>query len=129
METTINSIEYVGTTETENTTPVGVKFTASTDVDAILVYFSVADVKKHPLWFKPEAISNRVEEYGLADNLHAIEALVREVVFGWYHLEPQGESRPEINGGVDRRITIKWGTGAKKAARSILSQHEDRLKR
>lgn len=129
MEATINSIEYISTVESENITPLGAKTITSTDVDAILAYFSVADIKKHPLWFKPEAISNRVEGYGLENDLNAIEALVREVVFSWLNMKPQGNSKAEINGGTDNRISIKWDSDAKKAARSILSEHEDRLKR
>lgn len=73
------------------------------------------------VWFKPEAIGNRLAGYGLTELEHAIESIVRETVFSLSpSLEPEDPSnRIHVNGGVDERISVKWSGEAAAQAKKL----------
>lgn len=118
----IDAIEYVGTIETETVTPLGLTATQSVPCDSIRVTLTVGDVAGHWLYFRPEAIADRMHGYSVADEQVAIESLVRELVFGWSpQLVAADPADPvQVNGGADDRIAVTWTDTAKAAAGELL---------
>jgi hypothetical protein len=135
LTATITKLEYIDTTPQAKTTPLGEAYTEQVLIDSFVVTFDVIEkgsqskilVTDHPLWFKPEAIGNRIANYDpVVEHIHAVEALVREVVFGWSPtLEPPDPTNPvDVNGGIDDRIAVEWSPGVDT---SVLELHTERI--
>jgi len=130
MEVTITNLVYEGVHEVEHETPLGLKVKRQIEIDSFVVTFSVGKVKDHNLYFKPEALGNRITHYdSVEEEMAAVESLVRECVFGWTdELQPEDpEDRVQLHGGIDPRITVKWAKGARKDAEQIVHPHKHRV--
>lgn len=130
MLVTITDTRYDHTTENEIKTPLGGN-AQTVLLDNIVVTFSVGEVKDHELHFSPEAIADRKFGYGLKTEKEAVEALVREVVFGWASNLQAADPNDKVQafGGVDERISIEWNAAAQSSIKKILKAHKQRIAR
>lgn len=127
---TINSLAYVDTVDEQQTTPLGETVTATVNVDVLVASISCGDVTDHPLYFKPEAVGNRMANYPDVDTpLAGVETLTRELIFSWSpSLTPADPTNHvDVNGGVDGRITVGWVDGVDTDAQSVLDGLADRI--
>jgi hypothetical protein len=126
---TIDRFEYVETVTMEVESPLGGALVTEAPCDHLRATISAGPVVGHWLYFKPEAIADRMQGYELADELVAIESLVRELVFSWAaELEPADPTdRRHVNGGQDKRITVKWSPAARLAVAAVLPPHLPRI--
>jgi hypothetical protein len=127
LTATITDVKYVDKISETTTTPLGETSVVDVPLDSFVVTFSSGKVINQELWFKPEAIGNRIANYEpVMDHKEAIEALVRELVFSWApSLTPADpDNKSDVNGGVDDRIAIEWKFEMDPA---IVEDHSDRI--
>ena len=74
------------------------------------------------------ALATRMDIYGLATEVEAIEALERELVRMWDPLTlPAGSDDRARYGGTDAGVAVVWATGVAKDAEALVASHQEEL--
>lgn len=122
---TIDRLEWVESFTEEVATPLGRAQVLVRPCQSFRAWLHVGPLRDHWHYFQPAAVADRMHGYELADELAAVESLVREVVFSWApHLEPRDPTdRRHVHGGQDERIAVAWSPAARQAAAGVLEPH------
>lgn len=129
LTATITAFRYDGTATVTAVSPLGESVSSTIKLDNYVATIDVAAVAGLEVNFKAEAVGNRMRCYGLPTPAAAVEALVRETVFGWSpSLQPADPANSiDVNGGTDDRVTLAWADGVAATADALLATRATRI--
>jgi len=128
MTTHTVKIKALEATETTVTVPTMLGTAEMEFEPALRAIIDVDDkVTDHWHYFKPEALVNRMDLYGLDNEIEAVEALERELVRSWAPVQvAAGAHMRERLGGIDKQVEVVWEVPTGKA-QSAIDTFRDRI--